>query len=333
MDNGNGSDSFRLESKDDKKNIKAITDKSISQKFFLSKKSIEIINIILNTILSIILIVLTVLIFNNYEVKFVIIFYLTFLSLFMNELYIINITILDYICLFNKQLFKKCERYNDFIRNYCLRICFPFSISIVFLYWMLILLGDDFQYASRSLWDNCVSFTFHGLIFIFLLYDTFTYPHINKKNRKLPDFLIITGMIILYFIILGISKYVVYYNPYDFMVVSSWRELTGAGILIYMAIIDGYIAFILIANRFFIQEDDNNDKKNENQIDEKTPLKIKENFLENKKKKENKQIKENGSDIKNKNVFLNILPCPKNINRIKLEPLNLKSKTNNFMKK
>ena len=92
-------------------------------------------------------------------------------------------------------------------------------------------------------------------------------------------------MIILYFIILGISKYVVYYNPYDFMVVSSWRELTGAGILIYMAIIDGYIAFILIANRFFIQEDDNNDKKNENQIDEKTPLKVKENFLENKKKK------------------------------------------------
>jgi len=324
------SDTGRTELNETKNKIK-IKETSTQKKCIKIKCSFSILNIIVNSVISIFVIFLIYCVFNNYEKKWVIIFCLTFISLFMNEFYFLNITILDYICLFKNTLFKKkCIKYNDFIRNYYLRICFPFSISIVFLYWMLILLGDDFQYASRSLWDNCISFTFHGLVFIFLLYDTFTYPHVNKKNRKLPDFIIISSIIIVYFVILGFAKYMLYYNPYDFMWDSDIRQIAAAGILIYMAIMDGYIAFVLIANRFFIQEDDKN-KVNEKPIDEKAPLN--EKISENEKKEESGQIKENGNgnvnkneNTDNKNIYINILTRPKNSNKIMLKPLNLNKK-------
>ena len=219
------------------------------------KKSIKILNIVINLAISIFLLFLAYCVINNYTPKYEIFFYLTLWSFFMNLFYIITVTVIDLIKLVKNDLyFKYCLCFNNFMRNSYLRICFPFSISIVFLYWMLILLGDDFQYASRDLWDNCISFSFHGLIFIFLLYDTFSYPHINLKNRKIFDFLIISGIIVIYFIIIGVSKYALHYDVYDFMIMSNTRQIAAAGFLIYMGIMDGYVVFVLISNRFFIEE-------------------------------------------------------------------------------
>ena len=246
----------------------------------------------------------------------------------MNEFYFINVSILDFICLLKYTAFcKYCICYNDFIRNYFLRICFPFSISIVFLYWMLILLGDDFQYASRDLWDNCVSFTFHGLIFVFLLYDTFSYPHINKKNRKMKDFFIINAILIVYFIVLGVAKYYVMYEPYDFMEMSNIRQIAAAAVLIYMGIMDGYVVFVLIANRFFIQEEEIKLEYEENKIDEKIPLKS--IISENEPKEENGQNQQSkivDKEKNKKNKIIDIILCPKNSNRKKLKPINLNNK-------
>ena len=297
----------------DKKSIENKNDEALNE-----KKFINILNISINGVLSIFLLFLTYCVFNNYEKKYVITFFLTFWSFFMNLFYILSITILDLIKLFKrKTFFKYCFKFNDFVRNSYLRICFPFSLSIVFLYWMLILLGDQFQYASRSLWDNCISFSFHGLIFIFLLYDTLSYPHINKKNRKMFDFLLISGLIIVYFVVLGIAKYVLFYEPYDFMTMSNVRQIAAAAILIYIGIMDGYIIFVLIANRFFIQEKEEKSIE-DNKIDVKTLLKIINS--DNGEQKE-KYIHEN---FKNKNVLMQILDCPKSSNRIKLKPINLK---------
>ena len=318
------SDTGRTELNETKNKIK-IKETSTQKKCIKIKCSFSILNVIVNSIISIFVIFLIYCVFNNYEKKWVIIFYLTFISLFMNEFYFLNITILDYICLFKNTLFKKkCIKYNDFIRNYYLRICFPFSISIVFLYWMLILLGDDFQYASRDLWDNCISFSFHGLIFIFLLYDTFSYPHINLKNRKMFDFLIISGIIVIYFIIIGVSKYALHYDVYDFMIMSNTRQIAAAGFLIYMGIMDGYVVFVLISNRFFIEEGQK-EIIEENRIDEKMPLKISSSDVHINEVSQ----KENGKNAKENNNYLNkILICPKNNNRKKLKPINLKNNKN-----
>ena len=286
---------------------------------------ISILNIVLNTIMSIFLLFLTYKVYGNYDKKWKIFLYLTFWSLFMNVFYIVNITVLDYICLIKYSFYcKRCIRYNDFIRNTYLRITFPFSISIVFLYWMLILLGDRFQYASRSLWDNCISFCFHGLIFVFLLYDTCSYPHINRIN-KLLDLGVITIICFVYFIVIGVGKYAIKYDTYDFMSMSNIRQIAAAAILIYIAILDGYVVLILISNRFFIKEKVKEevkvDKKElkEKQLTEK--VQICSSNEKNPIKEENKNINENSN---NSNVIIELIACRSN--RCKLKPLNLKKK-------
>ena len=323
MDNQNNVLKKSIDKNRETNNCNINNDKEIKE-----RKFITILNIIINSIISIFIIILTFFVMNNYEQKYEITFFLTLWSFFMNEFYFINVSILDFICLLKYTAFcKYCVCYNDFIRNYFLRICFPFSISIVFLYWMLILLGDDFQYASRDLWDNCVSFTFHGLIFVFLLYDTFSYPHINKKNRKMKDFFIINAILIVYFIVLGVAKYYVMYEPYDFMEMSNIRQIAAAAVLIYMGIMDGYVVFVLIANRFFIQEEEIKLEYEENKIDEKIPLKS--IISENEPKEENGQNQQSkivDKEKNKKNKIIDIILCPKNSNRKKLKPINLNNK-------
>lgn len=245
----------------------------VDNKKIKKESKITIMKMCINFVLSIFLLVLSYFVINNYDQKWQMPFYLTLWSFFMNAYYIISVTIIDLIRFFKNSEY--CICYNDFVRNKYLRICFPFSISIVFLYWLLILLGDEFEYNSRSLWDNLIAFCFHGLIFIFLLFDTFSYPHINKKNYIYFDLLLITGMTFAYFVILGIGKYMNIYEPYDFMLMVSIRQIAGAGFLIYIAILDGYIVFVIISNKYFLQESDDENLNEENKNrDGSLPIKV-----------------------------------------------------------
>ena len=280
------------------------------------ESKISIIKMVINLLLSIFLIALTYFVINNYNQKWVMPFYLTLWSFFMNAYYIISVTVVELIRFFKNSEYCRC--YNDFVRNKYLRVCFPFSISIVFLYWLLILLGDEFEYNSRGLMDNLVAFCFHGLIFIFLLFDTLSYPHINlKKNIKL-DLIIITLMTFIYFLLLGFGKYLIRYEPYDFMEMSNERQIAGAAFLIYIAVLDGYIAFLLFANKFFIQEDEvkslnliNETKNNENT---QTIKLIKSGTIKNE-----DNLKENDKNN-------NLTPLKNLIRRRKLKPIILKKK-------
>ena len=261
------------------------------------ESKINIMKMCINFAISIFILVLTYFVINNYNKKWQMPFYLTLWSFFMNAYYIISVTIVDLIRFFKNSEY--CICYNDFVRNKYLRICFPFSISIVFLYWLLILLGDEFEYNSRSLWDNLIAFCFHGLIFIFLLFDTFSYPHINKKKNVYFDLLLITCMTFVYFIILGFGKYLVRYEPYDFMEMSNIRQIAGAAFLIYIAILDGYIIFAIISNKYFLQETEEENLSEGNKNKDATPpykifnsgVKSKDNDYENDNNKEINIIK------------------------------------------
>lgn len=330
---GGTSKTLRLKSNNNR-NIKISNQKEEEIKRVKCQCNWSLLNIIVNSLILIFLIVLTFGVINNYKKKYEITFYLTFWSFFMNEFYIINAVILDCIRIFKNKFYNKSQKliyYNNIIRDYYLRICFPFALSIVFLYWMLILLGDKFQYASRDLWDNCVSFSFHGLIFIFLLYDTFTYPHINKKrikelNIKIFDCLIITITVGIYFLVLGISKYILKKNIYDFMKMTNKRQMAAAGFLIYMAILDGYIIFVLISNKYFIQEDENIKKESKIKNDENMPLK------ENISRENGMKVENGGKNSRtedNNNIILNILKCQKSLKRKQLPPINIKKNNNN----
>ncbi len=274
------------------------------------KKEVKInkLRIIINTIICIFILVLTYFVINNYEEQWQIAFYLTLWSFFMNLFYIINSIIIDIIRY--KKKYDYCTGYNNIIRNNFLRICFPFAFSIVFLFWTLILLGDDFQFNSRSLFDYLVNFAFHGLQLILLLFDTLTYPHTKDINKKL-DVLVISIMVVIYFIILGFGKYMNIYEPYDFMSMSNIRQIAGAAFLIYIGILDGYVVFVLIAGKCFVDKEIN--------ISE-----IKEKVKKEKNNNNNNNKKKIRTNNKNENFF-NKIENGKNINTNNIEDKNKKN--------
>ena len=231
------------------------------------KKQIKILKYKLgiNTFLSILLIALFFVIPFTYSEKWKVFFFMTLWSFAMNAFYVVSVTIIDWIR-YKKSSEMVCLKYNDFIRNKYLKICFPFSISIVFLYWMLILLGDDFEYRGREASDTAVGLFFHGIILIFLFFDVFTAKHKHLKNY-FWDILILNIFIAAYFLLLGIGKYIIEYEPYDFMEMASVRQIVGACVLIYISIMDGYVIINLLANQFF--DNDINDSK------------LKSNFINN----------------------------------------------------
>ena len=279
------------------------------------EKKINIFRIIINCIFSVFTLALVYCVINNYEKKYYMAYYLTIWTFFMNGFYIVSVTAIDLTRLIKNTEY--CVSYNNFVRKHYIRICFPFSLSIVFLFWMLILLGDEFQFNSRDLMDFLINFCFHGLQFVFLLYDTLSYPHQVSIN-KLRDFIIISIITAIYFVVLGLGKYAFNYQPYDFMTMSNVRQIAGAAILIYIAILDGYVIFVLIAGKCFINKTINMEKLN-NEILNKGNIKDKENKVDQineitkpkcevNGKKENIEKNNNNNDINNK------IDLDKNIN-------------------
>jgi len=312
-----------------------------------TEEKVNVVRIIINCIFSIFILGLIYFVVNNYEKKYYMFYYLTIWTFFLNGYYIVSVTAIDLTRLIKNMDY--CIKYNNFVRKHYIRICFPFSISIVFLYWMLILLGDDFQYNSRTLWDILVNICFHGLQFVFLLYDTLSYPH-QVEIRKSFDLIIITIITGIYFVILGFGKYMFDYEPYDFMSMSNVRQIIGAAILIYIGILDGYVVFVLIAGKCFVDRNINMTELKKEIIKVKSNMdkKIKENennkSSEQNNKKENDKInnhiedKNKNEDIKidknePKNEIINIgnnntIIIPKGKKK-KLKPIQFKNNINN----
>ena len=307
-----------------------------------TEEKVNVVRIIINCIFSIFVLGLVYFVINNYEKKYYIFYYLTIWTFFINGFYMVSVTIIDLTRLIKNVDY--CVKYNNFIRKHFIRICFPFSISIVFLFWMLILLGDEFQYNSRSLWDFLVNFCFHGLQFVFLLHDTLAYPHQMEIN-KIFDLIIISIMTAVYFVILGFGKYKFDYQPYDFMEMSNVRQIAGAAILIYIGVLDGYVVFVLIAGKCFVDKNINMENIKNEIIKEKNNLekKEKEKQNNNSNNKEENVVGNNLNKEGNKNVevkinknAINYMDNTDNMNTIiipkgkrkKLKPLQLNKNIN-----
>jgi len=238
--------------KNDQKKKKEKDTKRINQ-MQKTERRISCFKLGLNTVLAFALSFFFLYIPHTYSKKWKMFFFMTLWSFTMNAYYIVSVTVIDWIRFFKKDN-EACYCYNNFVRNLYLRICFPFAIAIVFLYWILILLGDDFEYLGKDVSDTAIGVFFHGMILIFLLFDIFTSIHKNIK-AYFWDILILTIMILVYFLILGIGKYIINYDTYDFMEMSNVNQIVGACILIYIAILDGYVVLNLLANEFFEEDD------------------------------------------------------------------------------
>ena len=250
-------------------------EEALEKKIFLSR-------IVTNIILSLILIINFFIMWSSYTPAWKIFFFLTIWSFWSNTFYMISITIID-IFLYRGN--KKFEKYNNFIRNYFIRIVFPFSISTVVIYWELVLLGDKFQGIGHTILDICKSFFMHGLVLIFMLFDIFTSHHVNKRNNYKLDILIISIIMLLHFAAVILSKQLLKIHPYDFLMICDTRQMIGSFIIIYFIVLNGYVVLYLISENFF-------DKEEINKISEKKKEKIFENL-----EKECKDYEDEDEDV------------------------------------
>ena len=228
------------------------------EKYSLEKK-LFLWRIIINFIFSLILIAAFCLMWTSYSPVWKIFFFLTVWSFWANTFYIVSITVVD-ILLYNG--YKKCKKFNLFIRNDLIRIFVPFSISTIIIYWELVLLGDKFQGIGHSILDICKSFFMHGLVLIFVCFDLFTTKHINKKNNCCSDIAIISIIMLINFAIVVLCKEVLNVYSYDFLMIADLRQMFASFFIIYLVVLNGYIVFYLISDNFFENEDIKEQKDN-----------------------------------------------------------------------
>ena len=227
-------------------NIKQLNNISKEEKY------IQILRLVINIILSLILIAVFIYALITYNPLWRAFYFLASWSYVMNIFYILSITIIDIFYIIKNILL---EQYNNFIRNYFIRICIPFSIASVFVYWELILLGSNFEKIGDDAYDYSVNIFLNGIVLVFLFFDMFTSHHVYKHNR-INDVIILTINIIIYYLLLCLGKYLEFFEPYDFMMRSDVRQIIGVGIIVYILVLNGYIVFDLLAFCFFKHENE-----------------------------------------------------------------------------
>ena len=244
-------------------NIKKLDNNSNKIK---EEKYIQILRLVINIILSLILITVFIYALIKYYPLWRAFYFLASWFYVMNIFYILSITIIDIFYIIRNILL---EQYNNFIRNYFIRICIPFSIASVFVYWELILLGSNFEKIGDNAYDYSVNIFLNGIVLVFLFFDMFTSYHVYKHNR-VNDVIILTIIIIFYYLLLCLGKYLEFFEPYDFMMRSDVRQIIGVGIIVYILVLNGYIVFDLLAFCCFKHEN----KKNKNlpKIDDKNEI-------------------------------------------------------------
>ena len=234
-------------------NSKTIVIKPINIKYKVIKEDLNILKLrfSINTILSIILLAVLIYVLATYNSHWKLFFYLASWSYLMNIYYIISVTFIDFIYLIYNKFLKS---YNNFVRNYFIRICFPFGLMSVSVYWELVLLGKNFQKFEHGINDICANIFLNGIVQLFLFFDMFASHHIYKYNR-INDIIILTIIIAIYYLLVCLGKYLDIFEPYNFLPKSDVRQICGAGIIVYVLLLNGYIVFDLLAFCYF--EDEN----------------------------------------------------------------------------
>ena len=265
------------------KNYKQIEEDDIEKKLFFWR-------IIINVVLSLILVIVFFIIWNTYT-SWKLFFFIVIWSFWSNTFYIISITIID-ICIYTKK--NKCEKLNNWVRNYFLRIFFPFSIGTVVIFWELTLLGNIYIDIEYSLIELMKCFFINGLVLIFILFDIFTSRHINKNDNYLWDLLIITGIVFLHFLIVILCKEFLNVYQWNFLMIADFRQIIASFIIIYIIILNGYVIIYIISDNFFLNEKE--EKNKDKNINENNVLEIKEEEFDEKKEYEEKEKESNNGE-------------------------------------
>ena len=223
-----------------------------NRKFKIKKEGlcIKIFRLIINTILSLILIGVAIYALATYNPQWKIFYFLASWSYVMILIYIISVTIIDLFAIAFKTYLKS---YNDFIRNYYISICTSFSLATFFVYWELVLLGNSFLKRGDDIYDYCEAVFLNGIVLLFLFFDFLASPHIYRQNRW-TDIAILTFIILFYYALVCLGKYLEVFEPYNFMRIADIRQICATGIIVYVLLLNGYIVYDLLASCLFEDE-------------------------------------------------------------------------------
>ena len=213
-------------------------------------KKPTLLKILIYISISIILLITFICAWVLIEIKWQLFFYLTFWSFWLNEFYITTLTICDSFEFFNIFYSKTITIIQNFLRNNFLNLIFPFSFAICLLFWLLVILGDEFQ-AMDGIKETLIAILLHGIIFIFIIIDIIFYKHVIKPKKIFFDIFLIPIIFVFYLILLLIGKYCLNFDTYDFMIYCRFNHLIVCAILIYIVILNGYAIFHLIGFYFF----------------------------------------------------------------------------------
>ena len=274
---------------------------------------------VINIILSIILLFVFIYALITYNPQWRFFFFLSAWSYLLTIYYIISVTIIDLISLISNKFF---TFYNNFIRNYFIRICIPFGITSAFVYWELVLLGKNFQHIGHDSYDVAESIFLNGIVQFFLLFDMFASHHIYKHHR-INDILILTIILASYYLLICLGKYLDIFEPYDFMERSDVRQIIGVGIIVYVLLLNGYIVFDLLALCLFEKE---NKKKKISIINEDKKEMTSREFLNNNSTNENENMTNEPININDFNSHI------KQINLSHNDTINYNNNANNGYK-
>lgn len=164
--------------------------------------------------------------------------FLTMWSFYANSIYLIAILICDISAYFFNS--NKLDSVNNFMRNVYSKYSIPLSYTVTFLYWLLVLLGEQFIKWKAGPMVIFFQVYLHGIISFILLFEVLQRQQNNKQHWSYWDILILSIIILFYSIALMIGKYVQDFNPYQFMQYASWRQLITPLILLEVSAINSY---------------------------------------------------------------------------------------------
>lgn len=197
--------------------------------------------------------------------------FLTSLAHWSNTVYLCVVCICDISVFFFKS--DKLEKVNEFMRNTYSIFSFTFEYTVTVLYWMLVLLGDSFMtfYTENALMLSFFIYL-HGIITLFLLFDLVLFNH-QKITWSNSHVMILSGLYLIYFIIVSISKFGYGINPYPFLVNASVGQLIVCIVAFYIIVVNSYqshIWFLKIKND--IQMKSISNYNNESKVELKEPI-------------------------------------------------------------
>lgn len=199
--------------------------------------------LILNTIFSLCLIATSIMCWFFVDKPWKIFLFLTLWSSFSIMIYVVCCTIYDYTEYFHKQT-QTITKMNYFIRNHYVRICIPYSIAVVLLFWTLVIMGNKFFNFKTGI-TALRSCYLHGVICIFGCIDLFISEHLYFHYYGW-DILTITIVYCCYLTVIGSVKFVIGVNAYPFMQLANVRQCIGAALIIYMIILGTYALFMFV---------------------------------------------------------------------------------------